>query len=726
MNRSILCHFVLLLFGVLFSLPGCGGDEKPDEGEGEASSELASGEDPGGTSTTSGTSSEKPGHEGHNHETTELPPENSLTGPRKPISMATTPKRDSIAGRWLIRLVQIINSKDEQTPPQMGERPVMLLSITPGEGDSSGTIVHLAGVEPPFVEPELIDVKASGDQVSFVGTNRDGDKMFDFTGSFVDGVVIGSIAYSNGSVLPARLIATDEWTFARIPGFVPFDALADFIQLQQALVPEQTMQFAKDHPNSPLSRMAYLGLIQSHLSRKRPVKEVESAIKGALEEQSAWGERCVLQARHQIMQFLNQTAYDADYCLEFLAELENSPTPQDLGVDVETPNLTPMRQQISFRRAFGELQSKDPEVKKQGRAHCEELLKELPYSAFILEELANHYRLEGELDKAISLYAEIKALPMQETLLQGLYANAPVKRVFPTQRLNDLWKQAKRKDDLDEYLTSIYEDKLLAFAGEPVESRPDGKGNRVVLAEMYTSCNSPESVAGDLVVSALERTYPRSMFVALRFHQHVRAVDPLANQEGEARVYNYYRFRGAPLLVLNGESAGAIQGGMGQTIDLHQRARKLVNEQLTEETDVTIELSASQQEDSIHVQSQVNGADPENKNLRLRIVLAESDINYTGFNSVRKHDMVVRSFVGGESGTAPVDGMLRFEGTIDLAALRKKLTEYLVEFEKGQEQKFRSKPVDLKNLSVVAFVQDDVTRQVIQTKFVSLNPSAAE
>ena len=243
---------------------------------------------------------------------------------------------------------------------------------------------------------------------------------------------------------------------------------------------------------------------------------------------------------------------------------------------------------------------------------------------------------------------------------------------------------------------------------------------------MYTSCNSPESVAGDLVVSALERTYPRSMFVALRFHQHVRAVDPLANQEGEARVYNYYRFRGAPLLVLNGESAGAIQGGMGQTIDLHQRARKLVNEQLTEETDVTIELSASQQEDSIHVQSQVNGADPENKNLRLRIVLAESDINYTGFNSVRKHDMVVRSFVGGESGTAPVDGMLRFEGTIDLAALRKKLTEYLVEFEKGQEQKFRSKPVDLKNLSVVAFVQDDVTRQVIQTKFVSLNPSAAE
>lgn len=727
MNRSVLFLSVLLAFGFLFTLPGCGGDEKPNDGESEARGESTSSENPGGASTTAETGSEKPGHEGHNHESTELPPENSITGPRKPIAMAITPKRDNIAGRWLIRLVQIIESKEEQTPPQMGERSVMLVSITPGEGENAGSIHHLAGIEQPFVEPELVDVTASGDQVSFTGTNRDGDQLFDFSGSFVDGVVIGSIAYANGAVLPARLVPSDERTFARIPVFVPFDALPDFIRLQQqSLIPEQTMQFAKDHPASPLGRMAYLSLIQANLAQRRPVKEVEPIIEAALKEQSAWGERCVLQTRHQIMQFLNQSGYDANFSLQFLAELEKSPTPQDLGVDVETPNLTPMRHQISFRRAYEELQSKDPEVKKQGRIHCEELLKEIPYSAFILQELANDYRVAGELDKAISLYAEIRALPMQETLLQNAFINSPVKRISVSQRLDDLWKQAKREDDLDEYLTSIYDAKLLAFAGEPVETRPDGKGNRIVLAEMFTSTNSPESVAGDLVVSALEKTYPRSMFVALRYHQHAHAPDPLANQDGEARVYNFYRFRGAPLLVLNGEGAGTIRGAMNQTIDVHKRARNFVNEQLTEETEVTIELTAGRQEDSIHIQSQVTGTDSENENLRLRIVLAESDINYTGFNSIRKHDMVVRQFVGGYDGIAASEGTFKFEGTVDLAALRKKLTEYLVEFEKGQDQKFPSKPVDLKNLSVVAFVQDDVTRQVLQTKFVSLNPSASE
>ena len=107
MNRSVLSLFVLLAFGLLYALPGCGGDEKPDDSEGEAGGESTSSEKPGGTSTTAETGSEKPGHEGHNHESTELPPEN-ITGPRKPIAMASTPKRDSIAGRWLIRLVQII------------------------------------------------------------------------------------------------------------------------------------------------------------------------------------------------------------------------------------------------------------------------------------------------------------------------------------------------------------------------------------------------------------------------------------------------------------------------------------------------------------------------------------------------------------------------------------------------------------------------------------------
>lgn len=724
MHRPVQSIAVLMFLALLFGFTGCGDDsaENPTaDAEGEAKAGETS--EPGNQAGT-----ENPGHENHNHGETEI--DEDVPGPPniKPLVMARTPERDSIGGRWLLRFVQIIESEDEQqAPPQIGERPVLLISINPGDGENKGSIVPLAGLEQPFVDPQLIDVKAVGREVAFTATDRNGNRTFDFIGTFRNGVVIGSLGYEQGAVVPARLIPTDEKTLARIPSFAPFPAMPEFIRLQQqSLIPEQTLQFAKDHPTSPLCRMAFLSLVQSNLGANRSVEDVESAIQATLEEQTAWGDRSVRQTRYQILQFLNQTGYRPEFSLKYLDELEKLPPLETGGVEVKYPELAPIRQQVAFRRAYEELQSSDEEVQKKGRAHCEELLKEMPYNVFVLLALADSYRLAGDVERAIDLYAEIKALPMQELLLMNAFASDPVKRILPSQRLKDLWKKSKRTGTLDEYVDSIYESRLLAFAGEPVTSRPDSAGNRVVLAELFTSSNSPESVAGDLVVSALEKTYPHTMFISLRYHQHSHAPDPLANQDGEARVYNFYRFPGAPLLVLNGEHAGTISGAMNQTSDLHDRLRKRIDEMLTEESEVTIALTANRQGDSIQVQAQVDGADLTSDNLRLRIVLAESEIDYSGLNKIRRHDMVARTLIGGDDGIAAADGMLKYEGQIDLAAVRKELTDYLTEFEDNQDQKFPAKPVELQKLHVVAFVQDNLTREVLQSAVVSLNAPASE
>lgn len=720
----------MLLF-LLTILPGCGDDKaEPEESVGDPAAGTTGTGKPVELPTT-----DEPGHEGHNHGTSTTAEggeaESGVPDPfnLKPMLMATIPDRKSLAGHWLLRMAQVIQPQKKGETPQLGERPGMLISVVPGVGDEPGSVTFLAGVEQPFVDVSFNKTKANGDKIEFTATTRDGEEVFDFEGTFLKGVVLGSIGYLDGSVMPARLVATEEKTLARIPVFDPFDELPEFIKVQQSLVPEEeTQQFVKNHPTSPLSRMALLGIVESHCARNSPVKEMESAIQAALNSQDEWGPRCKRQTRFQILQMLEQTGYDAEFSLKYVNDLEKFATDDNSLGENEARTFQTIRQRMRFREAFNTLQSPDAETRKKGREYAQEVLKELPYNVGMVLSLADDLRKEGQLDEAISLYAEIKALPMQELILRRAFSTETIKRITPSQRLAELWKKAGRKDDLDEYVASIYEETLLRFRGDdkPVETRPDGKGNSVMLVELFTSSNSPDSVAADLVASALGKTFPESMLVTLRYHQHSYAPDALANDASEARCYNFYRVPGAPVLLLSGRNISGIKGTMEQTSLIYEQARKLILTRLSEETEITIGLSGSREKDTVQIQAQVDGADLSNTSLRLRIALAESGISYTGMNGIRKHDMVVRAMPGGVPGVGVTDGVLRFEGSVDLAALRKSLSAELSKFENNQDRKFASKPLALENLHIVAFVQDDDTRQILQATVVSLNPAAAE
>ena len=165
---------------------------------------------------------------------------------------------------------------------------------------------------------------------------------------------------------------------------------------------------------------------------------------------------------------------------------------------------------------------------------------------------------------------------------------------------------------------------------------------------------------------------------------------------------------------------------MEQSGELYKQASKLVADRLSEETELKIELTADRQAGTVQIQAQVEGADLSNTNLRLRLALTESDIAYKGINGIRKHDMVVRAMPGGEPGVSVTDGALKYKGSVDLAGLKKELSNYLTNFEEDQGQKFPAKPIDLEKLHVVAFVQDDATREILQATVVSVSPAATE
>jgi hypothetical protein len=98
----------------------------------------------------------------------------------------------------------------------------------------------------------------------------------------------------------------------------------------------------------------------------------------------------------------------------------------------------------------------------------------------------------------------------------------------------------------------------------------------------------------------------------------------------------------------------------------------------------------------------------------LRVVLAEKEVPYLGSNHIRHHHMVVRKLIGGAEGIAWKDGGASLEETIDLVKLRQELADYLANYERGRDYEFDAKPLPMQGLYVVAFVQNDKTKEVLQ------------
>jgi hypothetical protein len=77
---------------------------------------------------------------------------------------------------------------------------------------------------------------------------------------------------------------------------------------------------------------------------------------------------------------------------------------------------------------------------------------------------------------------------------------------------------------------------------------------------------------------------------------------------------------------------------------------------------------------------------------------------------------------GGPQGFALKDKSLKQSVTVDLDEVRKELTKYLDDFAKETPFPNAQRPLELKNLRVVAFLQNDATREVLQAVQVDVRP----
>lgn len=288
----------------------------------------------------------------------------------------------------------------------------------------------------------------------------------------------------------------------------------------------------------------------------------------------------------------------------------------------------------------------------------------------------------------------------------------------------DLAKESKAQlAEFEAVLDKEYLAKVPPFKPTPFPGRKAPTDNRVVLMELFTGTQCPPCVAADVAFDGLVKTYQPSEVVLLQYHLHIPGPDPLTNPDTLARS-QYYVLRGTPSTYFNGMAGAPGGGGMANSKSKYEQFRETIDDRLEGTKRAKIELNvkrdgqklaitaSAQAEAAKPAKAEDKKADEVNEKPALRLVLTEETVRYVGSNGVRFHHHVVRSFPGGVEGKPLADGKGEIAVTVDLTEVKASLDKYVADYAKTRPFANDPPPVELKHLSVVAFVQDDVDKSV--------------
>jgi hypothetical protein len=263
-----------------------------------------------------------------------------------------------------------------------------------------------------------------------------------------------------------------------------------------------------------------------------------------------------------------------------------------------------------------------------------------------------------------------------------------------------------------EYLKTVPPFKPIAFTG-----RMDKNANQVVVMELFTGAQCPPCVAADVAFDALQKSYKPSELVLIQYHLHIPGPDPLTNAETVARA-KYYGANSTPTTLFNGKKLAGGGGGMANAEGKFKQYSSIIEPLLEKSSDVKVTGKADRSGDKVNIAVEVAGA--EGDEMKLRLLVVEETIKYVGGNTLRFHHQVVRAMPGGADGVAIKDKTFKHSASVDLVNVRKELTIYLDEFAKERPFPKPQRPMDMKSLRVIALVQNDKTKEIVQALQIDL------
>jgi hypothetical protein len=357
-----------------------------------------------------------------------------------------------------------------------------------------------------------------------------------------------------------------------------------------------------------------------------------------------------------------------------------------------------------------------------------------------LKEAEQHLKQAREFNPNLSSasigLAELYAKQGNEKQALEAYANAAVSGKLPAEaraQFESLYRKSNSGSlkGLEELLDQKYA-KLNPPPVKVEHYRPSAKRSaHTVLAEVFTGAGCGPCIAADLGFDAMMERYKREELTVLMYHLHIPLPDPMTNLATQARG-KFYSVQGVPSYALDGKSSGG-GGSRDMTQGFYDRVNPDVEKQLEVAAGADLKLDVALDNSTVKAKVAVSNIKSESDKLKLHIVLAEDKLRYTGENGVRFHPMVVRSVAGPEYGGLPItakDGQ-NFEWSFDLTTIATEIKKHLDEYEqaghRGESFTFSEKKgqIDPGNLTVVAFVQDEKSKAVLQAATIKVRRSVA-
>lgn len=327
--------------------------------------------------------------------------------------------------------------------------------------------------------------------------------------------------------------------------------------------------------------------------------------------------------------------------------------------------------------------------------------------------LAQTYRKMGDNNKALDAY------------INGTVA-------YPSDKIKkDRDKFAEQegisKDDIQK-LIDKKQNELTSF--DPGKFKEKTKGN-VVLAELFTGAECPPCAGADAAFDILSEYYSRKDVAILEYHVHIPAPDPMTNPDTFAR-YKYYGGNfGTPTVIIEGKEKVTGGGPKYLAKNRFNIYKYSINKFFNENPGLNITGDALQKDSKVKVDFKLKKEKAVDKDLSFHIALVEKSINYSGSNGVTKHIFVVRSLIKGADGL-PVEvknGSEKFSDSFNVNEIEKNISTYLDDPTKDSSWrkglpfsgwKQRTDKIDRNNLAVVAWVQNNNTKNVLQSFYVDV------
>ncbi len=312
-----------------------------------------------------------------------------------------------------------------------------------------------------------------------------------------------------------------------------------------------------------------------------------------------------------------------------------------------------------------------------------------------------------------------------ESYIQGLVA-------FENPKLKSAADALIKKISMDEKelpkRIALVKEQMIKF--EPGKSGKKNTTGKTVFAELFTGAECGPCVASDHAFDKLSEYYTRNDLVILEYHVHIPGPDPMTNPDSYKRYQYYGGDFGTPTVFIDGGEKMIGGGGNFVASNRFRVYNHLVEKNIKRKPGVTIRGSAVMENDVVNVVLKLTPSKATPKSpLTVHVALVEKSIAYTGANGVSRHIFVVRDLVNGAEGELVKFGKkdVRYTTSINVDDVRKGVSAYLDDPTKDPSWrgtftgwKERTDTIDRTNLAVVAWVQDNTTKEVFQSHFIDV------